>query len=208
MVLFVHGLGQNSVSWESTLESLDESIPTDCPDLFSFIEQGKGLTYSELYRAFVDYCSATYTEPIHLCGLSLGGILSLQYAIEYPEKVRTLVLIGTQYTIPKKVFSLQNFIFRFFPNKMFLSLGITKKDFFTLTSSMKNLDFSQSLEGISCKTLILCGDNDKVTKKASIHMDATIPHSTLRWVEGSGHVVNLDAPELLGEILNQFYLEN
>ncbi len=208
MVLFVHGLGQNSISWESTIASLDSTLLTDCPDLFSFVEQGQGVTYSELYKAFVDYCSTRYTDPIDLCGLSLGGILSLQYAIEYPEKVRTLVLIGTQYKIPKKVFSFQNFIFRFFPNKMFLSLGISKKDFFSLTGSMKDLDFSDQLATIPCRTLILCGKRDKITESASLHLGSTIPHGEFQWIEGAGHAVNQDNPTALGEILNQFYLES
>ena len=54
-------------------------------------------------------------EKIDLCGLSLGGILALNYAIDYPNKVEKLVLIGTPYRVPKVMFSIQNIIFKFLP---------------------------------------------------------------------------------------------
>ena len=42
-----------------------------------------------------------------MCGLSLGGILALQYAIEHPEHIHALALIGTQYTMPKTLLRIQ-----------------------------------------------------------------------------------------------------
>lgn len=42
-----------------------------------------------------------FDEPIDWCGLSLGGVLALNYAIERPDKVKSLVLIATPYMIPK-----------------------------------------------------------------------------------------------------------
>ena len=35
-------------------------------------------------------------EDICLCGLSLGGVLALNYAIEHPGKIKVLVLIARQ----------------------------------------------------------------------------------------------------------------
>ena len=51
------------------------------PDLV----HSKEVTYDNLYAAFSDYCNQ-YDEPIDLCGLSLGGVLALNYAIQYPKK--------------------------------------------------------------------------------------------------------------------------
>ena len=58
---------------------------------------------SELYGAFAEYCDHV-GRAVHLCGLSLGGILALNYALDFPEKVKTLVLIGTPHKIPKAAF--------------------------------------------------------------------------------------------------------
>ncbi|MFR5555446.1 MAG: alpha/beta fold hydrolase [Coprococcus sp.] len=65
---------------------------------------------------------------MHLCGLSLGGILALQYALEHPQKVASVVLIGTQYTMPKRLREiLKNHIDMFrisLPRSVFQNMGL------------------------------------------------------------------------------------
>jgi len=34
-------------------------------------------------------------QKIHLCGISLGGFITLQFVLKYPEKVKTLILCAT-----------------------------------------------------------------------------------------------------------------
>ena len=64
--------------------------------------------------------------PVHLCGLSLGGILALDYALDHPENVKTLVLIGTPHKVPKFAFALQNVVFRFLPKSAFAPWPLTR----------------------------------------------------------------------------------
>ena len=49
------------------------------------------------FSAWID--SLEITEPMILIGHSLGGALSLQYALRYPERVRALVLVNPFYDI-------------------------------------------------------------------------------------------------------------
>lgn len=97
----------------------------------------------------------------------LGGILALIYALEHPEQVETLVLIGTPYKVPKVAFALQNVVFRFLPKSMFTSMAFDKKDTFALGNTMKDLDFSGRLGEIQCPTLILCGEKDNANLKSA-----------------------------------------
>lgn len=69
-----------------------------CPNLSEWLTDRK-TCYLTLYRALESYCGK-FNEPLNLCGLSLGGILAMQYGIEHPERINSLVLTGTQYTIP------------------------------------------------------------------------------------------------------------
>ena len=89
--IYVHGLGQTSDSWTKTIDILQTTDYSLCPNLPDLVHS-KEVTYDNLYAAFSDYCNQ-YDEPIDLCGLSLGGVLALNYAIQYPKKVRSLVLI-------------------------------------------------------------------------------------------------------------------
>lgn len=201
-IVFIHGLGQNSSSWAQTLSYLREQQQIECPDLFILL-RGKEATYVNLYKSFVDFCDSI-DEPLDLCGLSLGGILALNYAIDYPHKVKSIALIGIQYEMPKLLLKFQNKIFKFLPNSTFEEIGLKKSDFIQLTNSMLNLHFTDQLMAISCKALIVCGEKDYVNKKASKKIAELIPAAVLQLIPRAGHEVNVQAPKALAEILEDF----
>ena len=63
-----------------------------CPNL-PLLLKNKEATYINLYNALVDYCK-DISEPLNLCGLSLGAVLALNYALDNPKMTKSLVLIG------------------------------------------------------------------------------------------------------------------
>lgn len=201
MKVFVHGLGQSFKSWNKTLNYMKDSKNIFCPDLYNLIHDTEP-TYNNLYQKFADYCNSL-NEPLDLCGLSLGSILSLNYAVEYPEKVNSLVLIAPQYKMPVKLLKLQNLIFRFMPKSMFTQTGLEKDSFIQLCKSMMKLDFSNCV--ISCPTLIICGEKDKANKKSSYELSKKL-NSKLILLKNSGHEVNVDSPKRLSKILQKFLL--
>lgn len=201
--IFIHGLGQNSLSWSSVISFMPKEFNLGCPDLFSLIGDEE-VNYFNLYKSFSEYCN-NISEPLNLCGLSLGGILALNYAIEYPDKVNSLVLIGTQYKMPKTLLKFQNIIFRLMGSGTFEKMGVKKKDIISLTNSMVDLDFSNSLKDVFCETLILCGEKDSANKKASMYLEANIKNAKMQIIENAGHEVNLEAPEKLALQLKMFY---
>ena len=56
----------------------------------------------------------------------------MNYVLDFPEKVKTLVIIGTPHKIPKVAFEIQNVIFRFFPKSVFKRNGIDVKGYLCL----------------------------------------------------------------------------
>ena len=46
-----------------------------------------------MYNTFSDFCN-NQKEKLNLCGLSLGGVLALEFVKEYPERVNSIILIG------------------------------------------------------------------------------------------------------------------
>ena len=70
--------------------------------------------------------------------------------------------------MPKFLLKVQNVLFKFMPKSQFEDIGLTKKDFITLTNSMADMDFTNGLENVSCSVLVLCGEKDNVNKKAAI----------------------------------------
>ena len=78
----------------------------------------------------------------------------MQYGIEHTDRVNSLVLIGTQYTMPKRLLRFQNMLFHIMSKSVFSQIGFPKKDFISICSSMIELDFQQSLRAVSYTHLL------------------------------------------------------
>ena len=201
--ILIHGSGHKAASWNETISHMENSDDILYPNLVSILE-GKEASYVNLYSSFTEYCDKI-DGPVHLCGISLGGILALNYALDFPEKTKTLILIGTPYKIPKAAFAFQNMIFRFLPESVFENMAFNKKDTFALGNSMKSLDFSSRVQNIKCPTLIICGKKDNANMKSAYYLAQNIKNAELKIIENVGHVVNEEAPEVLAKILGEYY---
>ena len=205
--ILIHGLGQNNKSWDKTSIYLrNNGIDSICPDLFK-ITNNTLVNYENMYNAFSHFCNSQ-NEKINLCGLSLGGILTLDFVKKNPEKVNSIILIGTPYKIPKILFKIQSVIFYITPKKVFEKMGCSKKNFIALVNSMSKLNISKDLEKIKCKSLILCGTKDNVNKKGAKLLNDSIKNSKLKIVCDSSHEVNMDNPKELSNIIYEFWKNN
>lgn len=203
--VLVHGSGHKASSWNETISYMKDSGEVLCPNLFSILN-GREPTYDNLFASFAEYCSQIDGQ-IHLCGLSLGGILALQYALDFPDKVKTLVLIGTPHKMPKVMLAVQNIVFRFLPKSVFDNMEFSKKDIFTLEKSMKDLDFRGKVKNIACPTLIVCGKNDNANMKSALYFSENIPGAKLEILENTGHIVNEENPGALAKLLDEFFAD-
>jgi len=168
------------------------------------MSEEKDVTYKELYSAFSEVCDKE-DEEIVLCGLSLGAVLALNYAIDHPDKIKALVLIAAQYKMPEKLLKFQNVLFRLMPNSMFKQTGFTKADVISLCDTMAELDFTESLHNVSCPVLIVCGEKDNANKKASKELACYLSKSSFYELLKTGHEVNIEAPEEMAMVLQEFY---
>lgn len=203
--IMLHGLGQSAASWDDTVSAMGQGPEILCPELSGWISKGAA-SYSGLYGELERYCEQ-FDAPLNLCGLSLGGILALNYALEHPERVNRLLLVGTQYVMPRGLLRLQNVLFHLMPRRAFTEIGMEKRDFIDLCASMMNLDFQAGLSQISCPVLIVCGEKDNANKAASEQMKEQIPGARLVLIPGAGHEVNRDKPDELGRVVSGFFME-
>ena len=148
------------------------------------------MTYENLYQAFESECNRMET-PLCLCGISLGAVVALQYALNHPEKVKSLMLIAP------------HMVFRILPQKMFYEMGFSKRDMITLTASMKRIDFTPLLHEITCPSFILCGRKDRANQNAARILADLIPNAKLSFVDNAGHEVNIDAPAALAGFIKE-----
>ena len=197
--ILLHGMGQNASSWDKTISYLPDTAETACPELSNFFSEDN-CNYNKMYSSFCRYCNS-FSEPLNLCGLSLGAVLALNYAIDFPQKVSSLILIAPQYNMPKFLLKVQNVLFKFMPESQFKGIGLKKKDFITLTNSMMDIDFTNSLNNVNCPVFVICGEKDNVNKKAAIKLARELPNAKFITINNSGHEVNLDNPQGLANAM-------
>ena len=200
--IFLHGMGQNASAWGKTISYLPDTVEPLCPELSDFFSPGD-CTYDRLYAAFCSYCSS-FSEPFNLCGLSLGAVLALHYAIDHPENVNSMVLIAPQYNMPKFLLWVQNLLFQFMPESQFQDIGLKKHDFITLTNSMADMDLTSDLDGVRCPVLVACGDRDSANKKAARTLATKLAKAEFVAIPHSGHEANVDAPEALAGAIESY----
>lgn len=202
MKVFMHGLGQEASSWRQTLAWMG-CEDAACPALTQLV-RGQEMSYRNLYQAFCAYCDGLEGE-LELCGLSVGAMLALNYAMDHPERVTRLAVIAPQVKPPRILLAVQHVLFRLMPEQTFAEIGLNRQDFIRLCATTAQLDFSRSLSRIACTTLVLCGEKDKPNRKAALQTADGIAGARLEWIPGAGHEVNLDAPRELAGILNAFF---
>jgi len=109
-VVLVHGLGGNLAGWHLTI----------VPDLqrdyrvLTYDLRGHGLSdtpatgYSadDMAGDLLELLDALEIERAHFCGFSDGGATLLYFALCWPERVRSLVLAGAQYTNDERTFGM------------------------------------------------------------------------------------------------------
>lgn len=201
--IYLHGLGQTAQSWNDVIRASSSDGSHQTLDLIDMIDSAES-TYKQLYTKLAAYLSKE-KEPFELCGLSLGAVLALNYAIKHPKKVSSLVLIAPQYRMPKTLLKIQNMVFRLMPESKFKETGLSKQSMIALCDSMKDLDFSGSLAKANSPTLIICGQKDSANMKQARKMADSMPSAVFKSIDDAGHEINAEAPALLAMVLDEFF---
>lgn len=201
-IVFLHGLGQKPEDWNPVVNRLPKGSQALCPNLYALERDGED--YPALYGAFEQYCDGL-EGLLDLCGLSLGGVLALQYAAEHPERVNSLALIGARASMPGGLLAIQSLMFRLTPAENFRKIGMEKQAVIKLCASMAELDLRPVLEQITCPALVLCGEKDRANRRAAEELGRMLPNGEVRLIAEGGHEANKDAPEALSVLLTDFY---
>jgi len=99
-ILFIHGFPLNRKMWEPQIEAFSDNMHVIAPDL-----RGHGETEAipgpyEM-EMLADDCHGLLealgvTQPVVVCGLSMGGYATLAFYRKYPERAAGLILAATR----------------------------------------------------------------------------------------------------------------
>ena len=226
-LVLVPGLLCDERLWQPQAERL-----ADLPDPIIANVIGDG-SVSEMARSVLD--AAPSAERFALAGLSMGGYVALEVMRVAPERVARLALLDTsaRADTPEQTSERRELIelaekgrFEEVPRRLLPRvLHPDRLDDERLTSTVFGMadavgpeafvrqeeaiigrpDSRETLSGIACPTLVLCGREDALTP-LPLHeeMASLIPGSRLRVVEKCGHLSTLERPEAVTAALREW----
>ena len=171
-----------------------------CPDLMP--ANGQKQTFGSLMDS-LESCCSDGADSLVLCGISLGAVMSLEFYLRHPDKVKAMILIAPQYKMPTVLLGIQNIIFKLMPGKVFLDSHTTKDNMISISKSMKHLDYRANLAAVKCPVYIVCGEKDKANLKAAKSLNNVLEHSEMIIIDGTGHEVNVEVPNKLAAIIQK-----
>ncbi|MDG6901901.1 MAG: alpha/beta hydrolase [Nitrososphaerota archaeon] len=225
-VVFVHGAGGNSLLWKRTMENLSggsKALALDLPGHPDGEITCKSVgDYAAAVHEFVE--KSGLGDPV-ICGHSMGGAVSLTYALRYPTDLGGLVLVSTGAKLgvsPDIIQGLKGDPMRAIEKVITpwsfssIDLGLGREARASLSISnlpvflndylaCQEFDVRNDLHSVEAKTLVVCGDKDRMTPpKWSHYLAAAIPDSELYFIKDSGHMLPLERPWALSALVQGF----
>ena len=132
-LIFLHGLGQDVLSWQG----VQFGTFTLCtPKLFDIFSHPKE-SYQEVKERLMERLQQE-SEPFILVGLSLGGVLALDLSRQDFPQLKGLVLAGTQYKLnTNPLYRLQILLFRLLPKHVFEKQDANKQQMLQILTELK-----------------------------------------------------------------------
>ena len=97
-ILLIHGIGDNSTTWEPVHRKLAERFTVIAPDLLGHGQSDKpraDYSVAAYANGMRDLLSVLDIERVTVIGHSLGGGVAMQFAYQFPQLVERLILVGS-----------------------------------------------------------------------------------------------------------------
>ena len=235
-LLLIHGLGSSCRDWEKQVEPFAKEYRIITLDL-----RGHGLSgkppgpYS--IRMFAEDTVALIRKlniaPLHVVGISMGGMVAFELGVRFPELLRSMVIVNSYpetrvETLQERAQVWRRFLFlellgmrgtgvmlgsRLFPKREQRDLRELfvirwsendKRAYRESLSAVLNWDVEQHLGEITCPVLVIASDQDYMPLEEKRAYVEKIPNAELVVIEDARHAVTAEKPEQFNTILGEF----
>ncbi len=222
-LILVHGAGGSHQLWGYAIRSLG-SANTYALDLPGHgRSNGTGRWSIAGYADFVlDFMDALQLEAAVVAGHSMGGATAMTMALRYPQRVAGLVLVGTGARL-RVLQAILNGTLSDFEDTIQLiceyayspdaprqlvrqgqrqMLDVAPQTIHDDFAACNTFDVMERLGEIHCPTLVICGTEDHLTPpKYAQYLADRIAGAELRPIEGAGHMVMIEKPDRVAELI-------
>lgn len=232
-LIMLHAMGVTSMMWRDNIEELSKYYRVYAIDELGDI--GKSELYNTdnyldnpaKYKSWLDNILDTLNiRKADFIGASFGGWITLHYAVDSPERVNKIVLLGPMGISSvsfKATWRLMSLVL--FPTDskkreiIDWSIGSNRKTrgkflkhmwtamdcrgFMSIPWELKD----EELKSIKAPALLLLGENDKVVGEPSEAKDRAekyIPNVKVKVIKGAGHLISSDSTEAVNKDILEF----
>jgi pimeloyl-ACP methyl ester carboxylesterase len=180
------------------------------------------ITYEIMAADTIAFMEAAGIESAHLVGFSDGALVALLVALQRPELVRRLVLIGQcvnlEYLSPEVEAMMEGLTIDVLPpmlRQLHAAASPDGPEHFEVVAQKlaalwragPDIPFAQ-LERVTAPTLVLLGDQDMISPEHAAAMQRALPVAQLGIVPGSSHGLPMEKPELTNRLVLDFLADD
>ena len=226
-IVFVHGSGVTGHFWKAQVEGLSGHVNTvalDLPGHGRSGKEGKNTVedYAQAVAGFIEAAGIPHPIP---CGLSIGGAIVMQLLLDYAERFRAGILIGTgaKLKVLPVIFEAIEKDYKGFV-EMLVKLSASEKtvpetiqsfrdDLIKCTPPVAYGDFEACnkfnvmgrLGEINVPVIIISAEEDKLTPpKYADFLVSAIPNTTRAHISDAGHIAPMEKPREVNQAIIEF----
>jgi pimeloyl-ACP methyl ester carboxylesterase len=230
-LILLHGAGGTHLQWPHVIRRMVgySVFSLDLPGHGKSV--GRGFQSIEQYSdRVIDWMVAVGLHSAIFIGHSMGGAISLTCALNYPDQVKALVLIGTGSRLQVSLKLLESASSQTTYNtavNQIIEWSFSTKSptrmrelaskrmlenrssiLFGDLTACNHFDITNRLDKIQQPSLILCGTEDKMTPpRLSRFLASSLPGSRLELIPDAGHMVPLERSQLIASSIQKFLAE-
>lgn len=234
-ICFLHAFTLDHRMWQNQAEFFSKNYHVIVPDLKGHGKSDaplSGYTRDERADDIIKLLDVLKLNRVHLIGISYGGTTGLGIALNNPDRLNSLILIGTAaagYKISSKMTKLDKIakeksvetakqkwiasslvwyqndkkeLKEFIKTMMDDHSGAIWKD--PMRGNYPVVDDISKVGGINIPVLIMAGEEDKMFLPLAKKLHDLIKTSNLFIIPKTGHLVNLESPVLFNRIVESF----
>jgi 3-oxoadipate enol-lactonase len=235
-LVFIHGLGSSTRDWDDQVAEFSRTYQVITFDLRGHGKSGKpaGPYTLPLFAAdTARLLTALGLHSAHLSGISLGGGVAFQFALDFPAMVKTLTIVNSapaiggtpqqaQQEIDRRVGIVQQLGMRamgealsprLFPKPEHARLRESFVErwaqndppaYIEATRSMLGWNVTDQLGSIRCPTLVIAADQDYSPVAAKEAYVKLMPNAELAVIVDAHHATPIEKPQAFNAVLAEF----
>ena len=201
-VVLLPGLSDTSNQVAAQRAALEEVAPVITPDIH--VSDSTPVILEDPALAVLAAIATAGIERVVLVGRGWGGMVALQVAATYGERLAGLMLSTNARLETIAVRSILYGVLGMLPAAVVQQLGGRPSDVVGLLDQLRPVDAKPLAERVAAPSLVMVGERDVANRGPSAALARSLPLGNLRVVPGAGAGWQAASPDLVAELLVHF----